>query len=63
MGGISNGDDAIEFMLAGASAVAVGTAGFVDPLAWIKVRDGIEDYLNRNKIASVRDIVGKAELY
>lgn len=63
MGGISTGDDAIEFMLAGASAVAVGTAGFVDPLAWVKVRDGIDEYLNRNKIASVREIVGKAELY
>lgn len=63
MGGISTGEDAIEFMLAGASAVAVGTAGFVDPLAWVKVRDGIDEYLNRNKIASVREIVGKAELY
>lgn len=63
MGGISTGDDAIEFMLAGASAVAVGTAGFVDPLAWVKVRDGIDEYLNKNKIASVREIVGKAELY
>lgn len=63
MGGISTGEDAIEFMLAGASAVAVGTAGFVDPLAWVKVRDGIDEYLNKNKIASVRDIVGKAELY
>ena len=63
MGGISTGDDAIEFMLAGASAVAVGTAGFVDPLEWVKVRDGIDEYLNRNKIASVREIVGKAELY
>lgn len=63
MGGISTGEDAIEFMLAGASAVAVGTAGFVDPLAWVRVRDGIDEYLNKNKIASVRDIVGKAELY
>lgn len=63
MGGISTGEDAIEFMLAGASAVAVGTAGFVDPLAWVRVRDGIDEYLNKNKIAGVRDIVGKAELY
>lgn len=63
MGGISTGEDAIEFMLAGASAVAVGTAGFVNPLAWVDVRDGIEDYLNKNNIASVSDIVGKVELY
>ena len=63
MGGISTGEDAIEFMLAGASAVAVGTAGFVDPLAWVRVSEGIDEYLKKNKLASVRDIVGKAELY
>lgn len=63
MGGISSGEDAIEFILAGASAVSVGTAGFVDPMAWIKVRDGINEYLDKNNIKSVRDIVGAAELY
>lgn len=63
MGGISSGEDAIEFILAGASAVSVGTAGFVDPYAWIKVIDGIEKYLDENKIASVNDIVGAVELY
>ena len=63
MGGIASGEDAIEFILAGASAVSVGTAGFVDPYAWIKVIDGIEKYLDENKIASVSDIVGAVELY
>ncbi len=63
MGGIASGEDAIEFILAGASAVSVGTAGFVDPYAWVKVIDGIEKYLDENKIASVADIVGAVELY
>lgn len=62
MGGISSGEDAIEFILAGANAVAVGTAGFVDPLAWIKVRDGIYDYLVENNIDDVNDLVGMINL-
>ena len=62
MGGISTGEDAIEFLLAGADAVSVGTAGIVDPYAWIKVRNGINDYLDQNGYASVKDIVGKLEL-
>lgn len=62
MGGISTGEDAIEFLLAGADAVSVGTAGIVDPYAWIKVRNGINDYLDQNGFASVKDIVGKLEL-
>lgn len=61
MGGISTGEDAIEFMLAGANAVAVGTAGLVDPLAWVKVIRGIEQYLDENNIADVNDIVGAVE--
>ncbi len=63
MGGISTGEDAIEFIMAGASAVAVGTAGFVDPYAWVKVADGIEKYLDENNIKSVSDLVGTVELY
>lgn len=63
MGGISNGEDAIEFILAGASAVAVGTAGFVNPYAWVDTVKGIEEYLIKNKIEKVSDIVGAAELY
>lgn len=63
MGGISTGEDAIEFIMAGASAVAVGTAGFVDPYAWVKVAEGIEKYLDENNIASVSDLVGTVEMY
>jgi dihydroorotate dehydrogenase (NAD+) catalytic subunit len=59
MGGIMNSDDAIEFMLAGASAVAVGTAIFVDPYVPLKVIAGINEYLDRNNIANVSDIVGQ----
>ncbi len=62
MGGITTGEDAIEFLLAGADAVAVGTAGIVDPYAWIKVRNGINDYLDQNGYKSVREIVGTLEL-
>lgn len=58
MGGISTAEDAIEFFLAGASAVAVGTANFVDPYAPIKVIDGINDYLDRHNYSSISDIVG-----
>ncbi len=63
MGGISNGEDAIEFMLAGASAVSVGTAGFVNPNAWLDTIHGIEKYLVENGIEKASDIVGKVELY
>ena len=62
MGGISTGADAVEFLLAGANAVAVGTAGFVDPYAWIRVRNGIEEYLDRHNIDDVNEIVGAVEL-
>ena len=58
MGGIMNGDDAIEFLLAGASAVAVGTANFVDPYAPLGVIDGINAYLDRQGCASVKEIIG-----
>ena len=58
MGGIMNGDDAVEFMLAGASAVAVGTAIFADPYAPLKVLDGINAYLERQGCKSVREIIG-----
>ena len=58
MGGIMDGDDAVEFMLAGASAVAVGTAIFVDPYAPLKVLDGINAYLERQGCKSVKEIIG-----
>ncbi|MEA4861695.1 MAG: dihydroorotate dehydrogenase [Victivallaceae bacterium] len=58
MGGITTGTDAVEFLLAGASAIAVGTAIFADPYAPLKVLRGIADYLDRHNIAKVADIVG-----
>ena len=61
MGGIMNADDAIEFFLAGATAVAVGTANFVDPFAPVKVIAGINEYLDRHNCSSIYDIIGKIE--
>jgi dihydroorotate dehydrogenase (NAD+) catalytic subunit len=57
-GGVSNTDDALELMLAGASAVAVGTANFIDPRAALTVADGIGDYLERHGLTSVSELVG-----
>lgn len=59
MGGICNWEDAIEFILAGATAIQVGTYNFIDPAASVKMVDGINDYLDRHQIASVNDLVGK----
>jgi len=58
MGGIANGTDAVEFLLAGASAVAVGTANFVDPTATIRVIDGIAEYCRAQGVARVQELVG-----
>lgn len=58
MGGISTAEDAIEFLLAGASAVVVGTANFVDPAASMKIADGIAAYLDEQKISHVNELVG-----
>ncbi len=58
MGGIMNATDAIEFFLAGATAIQVGTANFIDPMASIKIIDGIDEYLNRHKINSISEIIG-----
>ena len=62
MGGIMNATDAIEFILAGASAVQVGTAIFKDPFIPVKIVEGIKDYLERHKIESVKDLVGSLQL-
>ena len=59
MGGISNWQDAIEFILAGSSAIQVGTYNFIDPTISVKIVKGIEEYLDRHNIASVRDLVGQ----
>jgi len=58
MGGIADARDALEFMIAGADAVQVGTANFVDPLIWSKLQNGIADYMQRHDIARVADLVG-----
>ena len=58
MGGIMNGEDAIEFMMAGATAVSVGTANFHNPRATMDVVQGIEDYMRRYNIADIKDIIG-----
>jgi len=58
MGGITSAKEALAFMIAGASAVAVGTANFTDPATILKVIDGIEVYLIRHKMKSVRELVG-----
>ena len=58
LGGIMNGRDAIEFMLAGATAVQVGTANFVDPSVTMKIIDYMEEYLQRHNISSIREIIG-----
>ena len=62
LGGIMNATDAIEFMLAGATAIQVGTANFIDPTISVKIVDGIDDYLNVNGYASVADIIGAMEI-
>jgi len=58
MGGITCADDALEFILAGASAVMVGTANFNNPLTMEEVIEGINTYLDAKNIASVKDIIG-----
>jgi len=60
IGGIMTGDDAIEFLLAGATAVQVGTANFLDPFAPMKVLEGIETYLTRHKYDAVTHLIGAA---
>ena len=58
MGGIMNAIDAVEFMLAGASAIQVGTANFIDPQVSIKILDGIEEYCKQNNVSAVKDLIG-----
>jgi len=62
LGGIMSATDAIEFMLAGATAVQVGTANFIDPQISIKIVQGIENYLVRHSISSVKELVGGLEM-
>ena len=58
MGGVSSGKDAIELMMAGASAVQVGAAIFTDPYAPVKIIDEMNNFLDSKNISSVREIIG-----
>ncbi len=58
LGGIMNGRDAMEFILAGASAVEVGTANFIDPAVTVKIVDWIDDYCNRHGVDDIHDLIG-----
>lgn len=58
MGGIMNAEDALEMILAGATAVSVGTANFTNPYATEEIIDGMETYLEQNKIADIRELIG-----
>jgi dihydroorotate dehydrogenase (NAD+) catalytic subunit len=58
IGGIMNAEDALEFMIVGATAIQVGTANFIDPAAGVKIVKGIEEYCEKNRLTSVRDLIG-----
>src|ERR671931_189127 len=62
-GGITDARDALEFMIAGAAAVQIGTANFVDPFIWSKLLDGIRDYMQRHQIARIADLVGTLDTH
>ena len=62
MGGIQNADDAIEFLMAGATAVAVGTANFYEPQTSLQVIAGIRAFMEKNKISDVKEITGSVQL-
>jgi dihydroorotate dehydrogenase (NAD+) catalytic subunit len=59
-GGVTSANDALEFLMAGASAVQVGTATFADPLAPIKVIEGLASYVTEQRLSSIRDVIGAA---
>jgi dihydroorotate dehydrogenase (NAD+) catalytic subunit len=58
LGGIMNAEDAIEFLLAGASAVQLGTANFIDPQVTVKVVEGIKQYMEENQMNSTKELIG-----
>ena len=58
MGGISNAEDALEFILAGATAVSVGAANFINPYATVEVINGIEEYMKKNHIDEIKELIG-----
>jgi len=62
IGGISTPEDAVEFLLAGATAIQVGTANFVNPLATMQIIDGLKDYCEQHGIDSIRDLIGSLQI-
>lgn len=62
LGGIVSGEDAIEFMLAGATTVSIGAGNFIDPYTSVKVVEGIEEYMRKCHIEDINDIIGKVEM-
>ena len=58
LGGIASANDALEFLMAGAKAIQVGTANFIDPAVTMKIVDGLEDYCNRHGIKDINEIIG-----
>ena len=62
LGGITNAEDAIEFILAGATTISIGAANFIDPYTSIKTIEGIEKYMKRFNIENIYDIIGKVEM-
>ena len=61
MGGIQNGEDALEFILAGAAAVSVGTANFINPYAAKETAEGIQAYMERYQVEDIRDLIGSVQ--
>lgn len=62
LGGIMTGEDAIEFMMAGAKAVSIGTGNFYDPETSINVISGIEDFMRKNNIDDINSIIGTVQM-
>ena len=58
MGGISNAEDALEFLMAGATAVSIGTANFVNPYATVETVHGIEEYMRKNNVSDIHELIG-----
>jgi dihydroorotate dehydrogenase (NAD+) catalytic subunit len=62
MGGIASAADVLEFLIAGATAVQVGTANFVDPFIWGKLEAGVRDYMTRHGIERISDLTGTVDV-
>ena len=62
MGGIINGEDAVEFMLAGAKAISIGAGNFIDPYTSVKTVEGIEEYMKKYNIDDINEIIGKVQM-